>query len=82
MGCLNSIFQVWSDKGFVQGEKNTGVRAAKDRFKKSSILQALLAELTAFSSALSLVFKMIPRSLLAETVGRVWVLGELWDGRV
>ncbi len=24
MSCLNSIFQVWSDKGFAQGEKNTG----------------------------------------------------------
>ncbi len=33
MGCLNSIFQVWSDKGFIQVEKILGVGAAKDRFK-------------------------------------------------
>ncbi len=58
MHCLDSIFQVWWDKGFVQGEKNTG------------------------GKGLSLVFKTIPRSLVVETVGRVWVLGGLEDGRV
>ncbi len=29
-----------------------------------------------------LVFKTIPRSLMVETVGMVWVLGGLLDGRV
>ncbi len=33
MGCLNSIFQVWSDKGFVQGEKNTGGKGRKGSFQ-------------------------------------------------
>ncbi len=28
-GLLYSIFQVWSDKGFVQGEKNTGGKGRK-----------------------------------------------------
>ncbi len=32
------------------------------------------------SSALSLVFKTIPRSLVVGTFGIVWVLGGLWDG--
>ncbi len=36
----------------------------------------------ALLAALSLVFKTIPRSLVVETVGRVWVLGGLQDGRV
>ncbi len=72
MGCLDSIFQVWSDKDFVQGEKNTGSKGRKGS----------LAALTTLSSALSLVFKTIPRSLVVETVGRVWVLGGLEDGRV
>ncbi len=33
MGCLNSIFQVWSDKGFVQGEKITGGKGRKGSFQ-------------------------------------------------
>ncbi len=33
MGCLNSIFKVWSDKGFVQGEKNTGGKGRKGSFQ-------------------------------------------------
>ncbi len=33
MGWLNSIFQVWSDKGFVQGEKNTGGKGRKGSFQ-------------------------------------------------
>ncbi len=44
--------------------------------------RSLLAALTTLSSALSLVFKTIPRSLVVETVGRVWVLGGSEDGRV
>ncbi len=47
-----------------------------------SILRALLAAPTTLSSALSLVFKTIPRSLVVVPVGMVWVLGGLWDGRV
>ncbi len=62
--------------------KILGLRAARDRFRKNSILRALLAALTTFSSALSLVFKTIPRSLVVETVSIIWVLGRLWDGRV
>ncbi len=57
--------------------KILGVRAAKDRFKQNSILWALLAALTTLSSALILVFKTIPRSLVVETAGRAWVLGGL-----
>ncbi len=48
----------------------------------NSILRALLATLTTLSSALLLVFKTIPRSLVVETVGIVWVLGGLEDGTV
>ncbi len=33
MGCLNSIFQVLSDKGFVQGEKNTGGKGREGSFQ-------------------------------------------------
>ncbi len=33
MGCLDSIFQVWSDKSFVQGEKNTGGKGRKGSFQ-------------------------------------------------
>ncbi len=42
----------------------------------------LLAALTTLFSAMSLVFKTIPRYLVVEAFGIVWVLGELWDGRV
>ncbi len=35
--------------------------------------RAYLAALTTLSSALSPVFKAIPRSLVVETVGMVWV---------
>ncbi len=44
-----------------------------------------IVTLSTLSTALSLVFKIIPRSLMMETCripGMVWVLGELWDGRV
>ncbi len=41
-----------------------------------------MAALTTLSSALSLVFKTIPRSSVVETVGRVWMLGGLVEGRV
>ncbi len=41
-----------------------------------------MAVLTTLSSALSLVVKTIPRSLVVETVGRVWVLDGLEGGRV
>ncbi len=33
------------------------------------------------AETLNLVFKTITRSLVGETVGMVWVLGGLWDGR-
>ncbi len=62
--------------------KILGLRAARDRFKKNNILRVLLTALTTFSSALSLVFKTIPRSLVVEAVSITWVLGRLWDGRV
>ncbi len=39
MDCLDSIFQVWSDKGFVQGEKNTGG-------KGSSVKEAFSGKVT------------------------------------
>ncbi len=41
-----------------------------------------MAALTTLSSALSLVFDTIPRSLVVVTVGNVWVFGRLWGGRV
>ncbi len=82
MGCLDSIFQVWSDKGFVHMENNTGGKGGKGSFQVKSIPRALLAALTTLSSALSLVFKTIAKSLVVETVGRVWVLGGLEDGRM
>ncbi len=57
-----------------RGRKILGVRAAKDCFRQNSILRALLAELTALSLALSLVFKTISRYLVVVvTVGMVWV---------
>ncbi len=65
MGCLNSIFKVWPDKRFVQGEKNTGVKGREGSFQvKTGTLLALLAALTTLSSAPSLVFKKIPRSFV------------------
>ncbi len=64
------------------GRKILEVRAAKDRFRKDSILRALLAALTALSSPLSLVFKTIPRSYVVQAYGIVWVWGGLWDGRM
>ncbi len=33
MGCLNNILQVRLDKGFVQGEKNTGGKGRKGSFQ-------------------------------------------------
>ncbi len=33
MCCLNSIFKVWSDKGFVQGEKITVRKGRKGSFQ-------------------------------------------------
>ncbi len=42
---------------------------------------AFLSALKALSSALSLVFKTIPRYLVLETFGIVWVLSGLLDGR-
>ncbi len=77
MGCLDSIFQVWPDKGVVQGEKNTRGKGRKGSFQENSIPRALLAALTTLSSALSVVFKTIPKFLVVETVGMVWVLGGL-----
>ncbi len=81
MGCLNSMFNMWINVLY-RRRKILGVRVAKDCFRKNSILRALLAALTTLSSTLSLVFKTIPRSLVVVTVGMVWVLGGLWDGRV
>ncbi len=42
---------------------------AKDRFRESPMSWVLLAVLMKLSSALSLVFKTITRSLVVETVG-------------
>ncbi len=72
MGCVNRIFKMWPDERFVQGEKIIGGKV-KECFRLNSILRALLAALTTLSSAPSLVFKTIPRSLVLETVGIVWV---------
>ncbi len=77
MGCLNRIFKMWVDERFVQGIKILGVRAVKDRFRYNSILRSLLAALTTLSTALSLMFKTIPRYLVSVTVGMVWVLSGL-----
>ncbi len=65
-----------------RGEKYYGGRVAEDHYRYSNILQDLLAALTTFPSALSMVLKTIPRSLVVETVGMVWALGGLWVGRV
>ncbi len=66
MSRLIRIFKMWADERFVQGEKNIGCKGREG---------ALLAALTSLSSALSLVFKTIPRSLVVVTVGVVWVWG-------
>ncbi len=62
--------------------KNIGGKGREGSFQVEQHLQALLAALTTLSSALSLVFKTIPRFLVVVTVGMFWVLGGLWDGRV
>ncbi len=75
---------------FCTGEKNIGGKGRKGSFQVKqhpmgfigSSLLAILAALTTFSSELSLVFKTIPRSSVVVTVGMVWVLVALWDGRV
>ncbi len=36
MGCLDSIFQVWSDKGFEVEEKNTGGKGRKFIHRENS----------------------------------------------
>ncbi len=33
MGCLKSIFQIWQDINFVQGEKNTGSKGHEGSFQ-------------------------------------------------
>ncbi len=53
-----------SIKIYYKERKVLGGRAAKDRFMLDNSLRALLAVLTKLSSALSLVLKTIPRSLL------------------
>ncbi len=58
------------------------VRAAIYCFRKNSIIWAFFAALTKLSSAPSLVYKKIPRSLLVETFGIVRVLGGLGGGTV
>ncbi len=82
MGCLNRIYKKWPDKHFVQGKEYAGGKGREGSFQVKLILQALLAALTALPSALSLVLKTIPRSLMAECFTMVWVLGGLWDERV
>ncbi len=62
--------------------KNMGVKAVKDFFYVKNIQRALLVVLTTLSSALSLVFKTTPRSLVVKALGIFRVLGGLWDGRV
>ncbi len=79
MGCLNSVFKMWSQK-ILYKEKNTGEKGREISLRKKTILRALLAALIKLSSALSLVFKAIPRPMIEETVGMVWVLSGLWDG--
>ncbi len=71
---------MWSDKDFVHGEKKNGGKGRKGSFQVKQHPTGFIGS-TLFS-ALSLVFKTIPRSWVVETVGRVWVLGGLWDGRV
>ncbi len=82
MGWLNNIFQVWWDKGFVQGEKNTGGNGRKGSFQVKQHPTGFIGSTDDNIFSLSLVFKTIPRSLVVEAVGRAWVLGELWDARV
>ncbi len=62
--------------------KNIRGKGREGSFQVEQHLRALLAALTTFSSALSLVFKTIPRFSVVVTVGMFWVLGGLWDGRV
>ncbi len=33
MGCLTSIFKMWPNKNFVQGEKNTGGKSSEGSFQ-------------------------------------------------
>ncbi len=47
------------------------VRSVKDRFREKNILQALLAALTASVSALGLLFKTNPFSMVVEVFGNV-----------
>ncbi len=70
------------NKLFVQGEKINEGKVHEDHFMLNSILRDLLAAVTTLSSALSLVFRTIPRYLVVVTVGMVKVLRGLWDGRV
>ncbi len=73
MGCLNSIFQVWSDKGFVQGEKNTGGKGPKGSFHVKQHPTGLIG------STDYIIFNTEPNVL---DDSQVWVLGGLEDGRV
>ncbi len=82
MGYLNRIFKVWPDECFAQGEKNIGGTGREGSFQVKQHPTGFLTALTTLSSALSLVFKTIPRSLVVVAVVMVWVFGGLWDGRV
>ncbi len=64
------------NKCFVQREENAEgkVHGGLLQINKHPVLAAL----TTLSSALSLVFKTLPRSLVVETFGINWVLDGLW----
>ncbi len=73
---------MWADERFAQGRKNIGCKGREGSFQVEQHLRALLAALPTLSSARGLVFKTIPRFLVVVTVGMVWVLDGLWEGRV
>ncbi len=64
---------------FCTGEKNIGGKGREGSFQVKQHPTDFIGS-TTLSSALSLVFKTIPRSLVVETVGMVWVLVGLWVG--
>ncbi len=77
MGCLNSIFKLGPDENVVQGEKNIGGRGHEGSFQKKQHPTGFMTALTTLSSALSLEFKTIPRSLVVKTFDIAWALGGL-----
>ncbi len=82
MGCLNRIFKMWPDERFVQGEKNTGGKGREGSFQVKQHPTGFIGRADGIIFSAEPVFKTIPRSLVLVTVGMVWVLGGLEDGRV